>query len=265
MERVAETFRTLGLDALVAIGGDDTLSVAAKLADRGLAVVGVPKTMDNDVAGTDACIGFDTAVERVTTACDDLRTTADSHHRVLVLEVMGRHAGWVATEGGLAGGADVILVPEERSRLDDIAARLTRRRDAGYASSIVVAAEGAEIEGLEIQQAMGQVDAFGHAQMVTRALGERLADALGAKTGIEARAMVLGHLQRGGPPSAYDRILGARLGAAAVDLVLAGEFGKVPVLRGMRVVPIPLREAVAANRTVDLDLYHMADALTIPV
>jgi 6-phosphofructokinase 1 len=265
MERVAETFRTLGLDALVAIGGDDTLSVAAKLFERGLAVVGVPKTMDNDLDGTDACIGFDTAVERVMVACDELRTTADSHHRVLVLEVMGRHAGWVATAGGLSGGADVILVPEERTQLDDIAARLMRRRDAGYASSIVVAAEGADIEGLAIQQAAGQVDAFGHAQMVTRALGERLADALAAQTGIESRAMVLGHLQRGGPPSAFDRILGARLGVAAVELILAGDFGKVPVLRGMRIVPIPLREAVAANRTVDLDLYHLADGLTIPV
>jgi 6-phosphofructokinase 1 len=264
MERVAETYRTLGLDALVAIGGDDTLGVAAKLTDRGLPVVGVPKTMDNDLSATDVCIGFDTAVERVAAACDNLRTTADSHHRVLVLEVMGRGAGWVATEGGLAGGADVILVPEERTRLDDIAARLVRRRDAGYASSIVVAAEGADIEGLAIQEATGQVDAFGHAQMVTRALGDMLADALNKKTGIESRAMVLGHLQRGGPPTAFDRILGSRLGAAAVDLVLAGDFGKVPVLRGTQIVPIPLREAVAANRTVDLNLYHLADALTLP-
>ena len=262
MEKVAANFRTLGLDALVAIGGDDTLSVAAKLAARGLPVVGVPKTMDNDVNGTDACIGFDTAVERVMFACDDLRTTADSHHRTIVLEVMGRHAGWVAAEGGLAGGADVVLVPEERSNLSDIAARLKRRHDAGFSSSLVVAAEGAEIEGLEISEATGQVDAFGHAQMVTRALGERLADALGKATGIETRALVLGHLQRGGPPSAFDRILGARLGAAAVDLVLAGDYGKAPVLRGGQIVPIPLSETVAVNRTVDVGLYHLADALT---
>ncbi|MBF6590920.1 MAG: 6-phosphofructokinase [Ktedonobacterales bacterium] len=265
MERVRQTFQALGLDALVAIGGDDTLSVAAKLAARGLPVVGVPKTMDNDVNGTDSCIGFETAVERVMEACDNLRTTADSHHRILVLEVMGRAAGWVATEGGLAGGADAILVPEERSTLADVAHHLTHRRDAGYASSIVVVAEGAEIAGLELAEAGGQVDAFGHAQLVTRALGERLAERLGTLTGIEARAMVLGHLQRGGPPSAFDRVLGARLGAAAVDLILAGQYGKAPVLRGMTIVPVDLAETVAVNRTVDLDLYHLAASLTVPV
>jgi len=264
VERVRATFQTLELDALIAIGGDDTLGVAAKLAAAGLPVVGVPKTMDNDLSATDACIGFYTAVERVMSACDDLRTTADSHHRALVLEVMGRHAGWVATFGGLAGGADVILVPEQRTKLDDIAARLRARRDAGYSSSLVVVAEGAEIDGIQTQTAGGQVDAFGHAQMVSRGLGESLADALSRATGIEARAMVLGHLQRGGPPTAFDRILGARTGAAAVDLVLAGRFGMVPVLRGADIVPVPLAEAVAANRTVPLDLYHLADALTAP-
>lgn len=265
-ERVAENFRTLGLDALVAIGGDDTLGVAAKLVARGLPVVGVPKTMDNDVNGTDACIGFDTAVERVAQACDNLRTTADSHHRILVLEVMGRHAGWVAIEGGLAGGADVILVPEEHSTLSNVAERVKRRKEAGYQSSLVVVAEGAEIDGLETEQeGTGQVDAFGHAQLVARALGERLADRLGKLTGIDSRAMVLGHLQRGGPPTAFDRILGSRLGAAAVDLVLAGTYGKAPVLRGMKVVPIDLAETVALNRTADLDLFHLADSLTAPV
>jgi ATP-dependent phosphofructokinase / diphosphate-dependent phosphofructokinase len=267
MERVARTFRTLGLDALIAIGGDDTLSVAAKLAARGAPVVGVPKTMDNDLNGTDACIGFETAVERVMSACDDLRTTADSHHRILVLEVMGRNAGWVATAGGLAGGADVILAPEERVQLSSVADRLTRRRAAGYSSSIVVAAEGANIEGLETtgEEATGQVDAFGHQQMVARALGDRLAEALSKLTGIEARALVLGHLQRGGPPTAFDRILGARTGVAAVDLVTSGAYGKVPVLRGSSIVPIALSEAVAVNRTVDLDLYHLADSLTPPL
>jgi len=262
MERVAQNFQTLGLDALVAIGGDDTLSVAAKLVDRGLHVVGVPKTMDNDLNATDACIGFDTAVERVATACDMLRTTADSHHRIIVLEVMGRDAGWVATEGGLAGGADIILVPEQNSKLDDLAARLTRHRDAGYSSSLVVVAEGATIEGLPAQEATGQVDAFGHPQLVTRAVGEQLANHLGKLTKIDARAMTLGHLQRGGAPTAFDRILGARTGAAAVDLVLSGDFGKVPVLRGTQIVAIPLSEAVAVNRHVDLDFYHLAASLT---
>ncbi len=229
-------------------------------------MVGVPKTMDNDVNGTDSCIGFETAVDRVTTACDNLRTTADSHHRILVLEVMGRHAGWVAIEGGLAGGADVILVPEEHGNLEEVAARLKKRKDAGYASSLVVVAEGAEIDGLASdEETTGQVDAFGHAQLVARALGERLADSLGKLTGIESRAMVLGHLQRGGPPAAFDRILGARLGAAAVDLVLAGSWGKAPVLRGMKIVPIDLSETVAVNRTADLDLYHLAESLTAPV
>jgi ATP-dependent phosphofructokinase / diphosphate-dependent phosphofructokinase len=264
-ERVEQSFKTLGIDALIAIGGDDTLSVAAKLAERGGHVVGVPKTMDNDVNGTDSCIGFETAVERVAEACDNLRTTADSHHRILVLEVMGRHAGWVAIEGGLAGGADAILIPEEPGHLTELAERLTRRKQAGYSSSIVVAAEGAEIEGLETQEAGGIVDAFGHAQLVTKALGERLAERLGKLTGAESRAVVLGHLQRGGPPAAFDRILGSRLGAAAVDLVLAGDYGKAPVLRGMKIVPIPLSETVAVNRTADLDLYHLADSLTTPV
>jgi 6-phosphofructokinase 1 len=263
MERVRANFQQLGIEALVAIGGDDTLSVAAKLAAQGVAVVGVPKTMDNDVNATDSCIGFQTAVERVMWACDDLRTTADSHHRILVLEVMGRAAGWVAVEGGLAGGADAILVPEERSRLGDLAERLKRRKSAGYASSLVVVAEGAEIEGLELAQATGQVDAFGHPQLVTRAVGEQLAEELGKLTGIESRAMVLGHLQRGGPPASFDRVLGARLGAAAVDLILSGQYGKAPVLRGMKIVPLDLAELVAVNRTVDLDLYHLADALTI--
>lgn len=265
-EKVRQSFHTLALDALIAVGGDDTLGVAAKLAARGLPVVGVPKTMDNDVNATDACIGFETAVERVTSACDDLRTTADSHHRILVLEVMGRHAGWVATEGGIAGGADVVLVPEERASLGEIADRLKRRRAAGFSSSIVVVAEGADIMGLDVaEQGGGQVDAFGHAQLVTRALGERLATQIGALTGIETRAMVLGHLQRGGPPTAFDRVLGSRLGAAAVDLVLAGSYGQAPVLRGMRIVPVPLSETVALNRTVDLDLYHLAESLTTPV
>src|SRR5579859_2600188 len=183
-ERVEEHFRTLGLDALVAIGGDDTLGVAAKLVARGLPVVGVPKTMDNDVNGTDACIGFDTAVERVAQACDNLRTTADSHHRILVLEVMGRHAGWVAVEGGLAGGADAILVPEESVKLSDVADRLKKRRDAGYSSSLVVIAEGAELEGMPAEHEVeSQVDAFGHAQLVARGLGERVADELGKLTG----------------------------------------------------------------------------------
>jgi 6-phosphofructokinase 1 len=265
-ERVEANFQALGIDALVAIGGDDTLGVAAKLAERGGKVVGVPKTMDNDVNGTDSCIGFQTAVERVTTACDDLRTTADSHHRILVLEVMGRHAGWVAIEGGMAGGADAILIPEAPSQLAEVAAQLKHRHEEGYASSIVVVAEGAEIEGLETgAEQTGTVDAFGHAQLVARALGERLADRLGALTGIESRAMVLGHLQRGGPPTAFDRVLGARLGAAAVDLVLAGEYGKAPVLRGMRIVPVDLAETVALNRTADLDLYQVAQSLTVPV
>lgn len=265
-ERVEESFRTLNIDALVAIGGDDTLGVAAKLAARGGHVVGVPKTMDNDVNGTDSCIGFETAVERVTQACDNLRTTADSHHRILVLEVMGRHAGWVATEGGLAGGADAILVPEERGNVEQLAQRLKRRKEAGYQSSLVVVAEGAELDGLEVDEtATGQVDAFGHVQLVARALGERLSDKLGKLTGIESRAMVLGHLQRGGPPAAFDRILGSRLGAAAVDLILASKFGMAPVLRGMKIVPVDLKETVAVNRTADLDLYHLADSLTTPV
>ncbi len=265
-ERVAETFRALRLDALVAIGGDDTLGVAATLVQRGLPVVGVPKTMDNDLSATDACIGFETAVERVTTACDYLRTTADSHHRVMVVEVMGRHAGWVATEGGLAGGADVILVPEERATITSVAERLKRRKQDGYSSSLVVVAEGADIEGLQVAaegEGGGSVDAFGHAQLVARGLGEVLAEKLGELTGIETRAMVPGHLQRGGPPTAYDRVLGARLGAAAVDLALAGQFGKAAVLRGMKIVPVDLAETVEVNRTVDLDLYHLADSLTI--
>ncbi|MGZ3666606.1 MAG: 6-phosphofructokinase [Ktedonobacterales bacterium] len=261
-EKVAQSFKTLGLDALIAIGGDDTLGVGAKLVARGLPVVGLPKTMDNDLNGTDACIGFDTAVERVTTACDNLRTTADSHHRIIVLEVMGRNAGWVATMGGLAGGADAILVPEQAVKLSDVADRLKKRRAAGYSSSLVVVAEGADLEGMPAEgEVESQVDAFGHVQLVARGLGERVADQLGKLTGIESRAVVLGHLQRGGPPTAFDRIFASRVGAMAVDLVLAGNYGKVPVLRGTQIVPIDFSEAVAVNRTVDLDLYHVADSL----
>ena len=257
-----EVLRNLGraeLDALVAIGGDDTLSVAAWLAEHGGPVVGVPKTMDNDLSVTDYCIGFDTAVSRVAEALDRLHTTAASHHRVMVVEVMGRDTGWVALMGGLAGGADLILIPEVKVSLDEIIDRLQKRLQSGHDFSIIVVAEGVEVAGVTDQeQSDGKVDAFGHAQLSKRGVAETLAEVIEERLGHETRTTVLGHTQRGGTPSAYDRIWATRVGVAAYDLVLAKRWGMMPVVRNGTVETAAIADVARQQRRVPEELYELA-------
>ncbi|NPV08807.1 MAG: 6-phosphofructokinase [Anaerolineae bacterium] len=256
LKAALENVPKLGLDAIVAIGGDDTLGVALKLyREHNVPCVGIPKTMDNDVGETEFCIGFDTSIEIVTEAIDRLHTTACSHHRVLVVEVMGRHAGWVAVYGGMAGGADYIAIPEQPVNVGDIVANLKRRYELGKCFSVIVVAEGAEIEGM---QEVEERDAFGHVVLAKRAVGQALAEQLEAATGFETRAVQLGHLQRGGTPSAFDRVLGLRLGVRAADMVKEGKFGYMPAFQCSQIVDVPLEQALRANRTVDLDLYEVA-------
>jgi 6-phosphofructokinase 1 len=258
-EEVLRNLGQAGLDALVAIGGDDTLSVAAWLAEHGGPVVGVPKTMDNDLSVTDYCIGFDTAVGRVAEALDRLHTTAASHHRVMVLEVMGRDTGWVALMGGLAGGADLILIPEITVTLDEVIDRLQKRLRSGSDFSIIVVAEGVEMEGVTDKQvAGGKVDAFGHAQLSKRGVGDTLAEVIEARLGHETRTTVLGYTQRGGTPSAYDRIWATRVGVAAYDLVLAKRWGMMPVVCNGTVETAPISDVVRTSRRVTPDLYELA-------
>jgi len=254
--RVVKHLADRGIDALVAIGGDDTLTAARELARRGGRVVGVPKTMDNDVAGTDWTFGFHSATAVAVDALERLRDTASSHHRAIVLEVMGRHAGWVALATGLAGGADATLVPEEPY---DEAALLQRVRAAvkerGHA--LVVASEGIDLGAR--RGSTGGKDEFGHELLREREVGAELARRIEAETGVESRSAQIGHIQRGGSPDVFDRILATRLGAAAVDLALAGRFGEVAVLRGPSITGIPLDEAIGESKVVTgswLDLLH---------
>jgi 6-phosphofructokinase 1 len=257
MQAVIANFQRHQLDALVAIGGDDTLSVAAGLFDRGQRTVGVPKTMDNDIAITDYCIGFNSAVTIVADALDKLHTTASAHHRVLVVEVMGRDAGWVAVVGGLAGGADYIMIPEESTDIGDVVEHLKRRRQRGKDFSIIVVSEGANLKGT-IERKLQEVDAFGHVRLDQRAIGEAVAAEIQKRTGFETRVTVLGHLQRGGSPTVFDRVLATRVGVAAVDYIKEGRFGHMPALVGDKIVPVTLRDAVAATKTVNRDLYELA-------
>ena len=256
MRQVEENLRRRGIDALVTIGGDDTLSVSAKLSERGFAVVGVPKTIDNDVAHTDYCIGFESAAEIVGEALDRLHTTAESHRRVMVVEVMGRDAGWLAMAGGVGGGADLIVIPEEPVTLDRVVRHVQRRMEQRR-FSIVVVAEGATVEGTEPPPAGGHVDQFGHAQLATRGIGTRLAEAIEQRTGIEARVTVLGHVQRGGSPSMFDRVLATRLGAAAVDFIHEGRTGVMAAAQGLEVVPVPFSDVIGHNRTVDRRFFRL--------
>ncbi len=258
MAQVERHIQRLGLDALVAIGGDDTLGVATKLHQRGIPVVGVPKTMDNDIAETDYCIGFDSAVTTVTEALDKLHTTAMSHHRALVVEVMGRDAGWVAVYGGLAGGADYILSPEVPCRMEDICEHLRQRIQRGKMSSIVVVSEGAKIVDMPEDAELGGLDAFGHVRLDKRGLGEKVAKGIEMCTQLETRHVVLGHLQRGGSPTVFDRVLATRTGVAAVDLIQEARFGYVPMLKGNKIVPVELERAVARTKTVSPELYELA-------
>ena len=248
-----------GLDALVAIGGDDTLSVASKLFEQHAThVVGIPKTMDNDVNGTDYTIGFNSAVSIVADALDKLHTTASSHHRVLVVEVMGREAGWVAVVGGLAGGADFILIPERPTNVEVVCKHLERRRQMGKDFSIIVVSEGAIVPDLVASADQSTTDAFGHVRLDRRNVGELIGREIERRTGFETRVTVLGHLQRGGPPSLFDRVLATRFGVAAVDYIQERRFGYMPALRGSDIVACTLADAVKVNRTVDLGLYELA-------
>jgi 6-phosphofructokinase 1 len=257
--RVIQALRHKGIDALIPIGGDDTLSVGVALHKAGFPTVGVPKTIDNDLSVTEFCIGFDTAVGVVTEALDRLHTTASAHHRVMVVEVMGRDAGWVALMGGLAGGADLILIPEFEVGLDEVVAHLHRRRGEGKLFSIIVVAEGAKIPELEAEAAgQGEKDAFGHIRLSKRGIGDLLSGNVERETGFETRVTVLGHLQRGGSPSPTDRIWATRLGVEAAELVVAGKSGVIPIRRNGEVEVVPLADVVKETRRVPRELYDLS-------
>ncbi len=252
--RIKGTLARHRIDAVVAIGGDDTLGAACRLSQDGVAVVGIPKTMDNDVRGTDVTIGFDTAVNTVMEAIDRLHSTTEAHHRIMVVEVMGRDAGWVATVGGLAGGADVVVVPEVPLDIDEICATLRKRRATGRMFSIVVVAEGVTLRDASGQVVQdGQVDAFGHARL--GGIGALLAGEIERRMECETRATTLGHVQRGGAPTAFDRVLATRMGIAAVDELAAGRTGVMVALRGTAIVTVPLDEPAKGSRPLDRDLY----------
>ncbi|MEC3973923.1 6-phosphofructokinase [Amycolatopsis sp. H20-H5] len=256
VEKIKANLAEQGVDALIAIGGEDTLGVAKRLTDDGIGVVGVPKTIDNDLGATDYTFGFDTAVSIATEAIDRLHTTAESHHRALVVEVMGRHAGWIALHSGLAGGASVILTPERAFSVDQVVKWVERRFEREYAPIIVVA-EGALPEGGEERLLTGEKDAFGHVRL--GGIGTWLADEIAHRTGKESRAVVLGHVQRGGTPTAYDRVLATRFGLNAVDAVADGDFGVMVALRGTDIVRVKLAEATAELKTVPLERYKEAE------
>lgn len=254
--RIAATFEELALDGLVAIGGEDTLGAAARLHAAGLPVLGVPKTIDNDIGATDMTFGFDTAVQVASDAIDRLHTTAESHHRNLVVEVMGRHAGWIALHSGLAGGADVILIPERQFDIDEVCTHIRNRHDRGRYFSIVVVAEGAlPIEGT-METVAGTFDEFGHARL--GGIGQRLEREIEQRTGYETRTTVLGHIQRGGTPTAFDRVLATRFGLAAVDAVNDRAWGTMVSLRGTRIERVTLAEAIRELRTVPHEEYEAA-------
>ena len=258
VEAVRANFEREGLDALVAIGGEDTLGVAARLfAELEFPVVGVPKTIDNDLSGTDYTFGFDTAVSICTEAIDRLHTTAESHNRVMVLEVMGRHTGWIAVMSGIAGGADVILIPEHPVSIEDACKEIRHRHDRGKDFSIVVVSEGYELEGLADQ---GETDDFGHVRLSERGVGDRLAQEIEARTDFETRVTVLGHVQRGGSPTPRDRVLATRYGLKAADLVHQGRFGLMAALRGDRILDVSLEEATAELKTVPDEWFEVARA-----
>lgn len=252
------------IEALIAIGGDDTLSVAQKLHERGAKVVGVPKTIDNDLGGTDYTFGFDTACNIVCEALDRVHTTAEAHNRVMVVEVMGRDAGWIALYSGIAGGADVILIPERPFDVDKVADSIRQRHERGLYFSIVVVAEGAKFssaepgQGAPVLQDMGK-DEFGHVKL--GGIANILAREIEKRTGFETRAVVLGHIQRGGSPSAFDRVLATRYGLGAIDMVHRGEFGCMAALRSNKIVSIPLLEAISRNRVVDNEMIQIVDGL----
>jgi phosphofructokinase-like protein len=255
VKNVLENFKKFKLDALIAIGGEDTLGVANKLHKDGQNVIGVPKTIDNDLSATDYTFGFDTAINIAMECIDRLHTTAESHHRVMVAEVMGRHAGWIATYAGIAGGADVVLIPELPVDMNEVCEILKKRHSRGRTFSIVVVAEGAKIKDRDVTKDSG-LDEFGHVKL--GGIGDYLAKEIEKRTGYETRVSVLGHIQRGGSPTAFDRILGTRFGVKAVELVENKEFGKMVSLQGTKIVAVPLARGVETLKTVDMEIYDIA-------
>jgi ATP-dependent phosphofructokinase / diphosphate-dependent phosphofructokinase len=257
LKKLLKTLKGQQLEALIAIGGEDTLGVANKLVEQHqLPVIGVPKTIDNDLSGTEVTFGFDTAVNVAMDAIDRLHTTAESHHRIMVVEVMGRHAGWIAVHAGIAGGADVTLIPEVPIDLQDVCDTLKKRQDRGKGFSIVVVAEGARMKDHKSVTTEAKLDAFGHVRL--GGIGQLLGHQIEERTGIETRVTVLGHIQRGGSPTAYDRVLGTRYGVAAVDLVLKKQFGHMVSLCANEMVSVPIKEAVAQLKTVQPAFYDIA-------
>jgi ATP-dependent phosphofructokinase / diphosphate-dependent phosphofructokinase len=258
IERVKENLDSLGVDALIAIGGEDTLGVAKKLHHAGGNVVGVPKTIDNDLGATDFTFGFDTAVNIAMEAIDRLHTTAESHHRALIVEVMGRHAGWIALHAGMAGGANVILIPEKPFDIEQVCQYVEHRFQTRYAP-IVVVAEGAMPKSSDETAADQELDAFGHVRLGNRGIGQQLADEIERRTGKEARCAVLGHIQRGGTPTAFDRVLATRFGVHAIRAVADGAFGSMVALRGTDIVRVPLAEATEQLKLVPPERYAEAE------
>ncbi|MEI2811329.1 MAG: ATP-dependent 6-phosphofructokinase [Nocardioides sp.] len=256
VEQIKANLARDGVEALVAIGGEDTLGVATKLADLGVNVVGVPKTIDNDLSGTDFTFGFDTAVNIATEAIDRLHTTAESHHRVLVVEVMGRHAGWIALHSGIAGGANIVLIPEMPFDIDEVCTLVESRFESMYSPIIVVSEGAVPREGGEMTLVSGEKDAFGHVRL--GGIGDRLASEIENRTGKEARAVVLGHVQRGGTPTAFDRWLATRFGLQAIAAVNDGDFGTMMALRGTDIIRVPLVEGTGELKLVSPEEYAEA-------
>jgi 6-phosphofructokinase 1 len=254
--KILKNAKKTGIEAVVVIGGEDTLSVAYKMGEFGLKCIGVPKTIDNDLSGTDYTFGFNTAVTIATEALDRLHTTAETHHRVMILEVMGRYTGWIALEAGLAGGADIILIPEKPFDIDEICDYIRRRQERGRNFSIIVVAEGAKPKGGKEIVYSESIDEFGHIRLggVGYYLGKEIEKCLS----IETRVVVLGHLQRGGSPTAFDRILATRFGIAAIDLVHEEKFGYMVAIKGNKIVSVPLKDVAGKRKTVDLELYDIA-------
>jgi 6-phosphofructokinase 1 len=255
IDKVREVLKLNNIDALIALGGDDTQSVTLFLSENGVPSVGVPKTIDNDINGTDQTFGFDTAVMIATEAIDRIHTTADSHNRVVVVEVMGRDAGWIAYASGIAGGAHVILVPEREIDIDHVCALLKYNYDHGKHYGVVVVAEGCHLPNVGQVTGSAEVDSFGHARL--SGIGEALADLIEKKTGFETRSVNLGHTQRGGVPTAFDRVLGQRYGLHAIDMVHEKKWGRIAVLHGTDITDITIKEAISTNRRLDERFFNV--------
>ena len=257
LQRTLNNIKRFGIDAIIAVGGEDTLGVAWRLyQDYQLNIVGVPKTIDNDLLGTDYTFGFDTAVHIATEAIDRLHTTAESHHRIMVVEVMGRHTGWIATLAGMAGGADCILIPERPMSIEEVAETIKKRHRTGKTFSIVVVAEGFMPQGLDVKYEKEKTDDFDHIRL--GGIGNLIGHKLEELTNIDTRVTILGHVQRGGTPTAYDRVLATRFGVKAVDMVVAGESGKMAALKGSRHRPVSLEEVIKGRKSVNMELYDIA-------